>query len=327
MAILGVAKAVYGVDDLDKSTQFFTDYGLGLQEKTAQKTVFELEDGAQVILRKKDDPALPKAWFDGNGVKETIWAVDTLESLDRLVANLQADREVRRDNDGTAHFLADDGMPQGLQVFRKREVVSAADEINTPARAARVNRNRTWRKRAHPKSIAHVVFQVANPQASYKFFKERLGFRLSDTQRKLGCYARADGSHEHHNIFFFNADFLPPPVRKLGFNHTAFACDDIDEMMVGANYLEVEGWATKQPGGFVGLGRHRISSALFYYIPCPAGGHAEYIADQDYLDDSWMPRDWEENFGGSVWMHDVPEHLRKPYSWDVKLHDEDAAPS
>jgi hypothetical protein len=31
MAILGVAKAVYGVDDLDKSTQFFTDYGLGLQ--------------------------------------------------------------------------------------------------------------------------------------------------------------------------------------------------------------------------------------------------------------------------------------------------------
>jgi hypothetical protein len=80
MAILGVAKAVYGVDDLDKSTQFFTDYGLGLQEKTAQKTVFELEDGSQVILRKKDDPALPKAWFDGNGVKETIWAVDTQES-------------------------------------------------------------------------------------------------------------------------------------------------------------------------------------------------------------------------------------------------------
>jgi catechol 2,3-dioxygenase-like lactoylglutathione lyase family enzyme len=325
MAILGVAKAVYGVDDLDKSSQFFIDYGLCLQEKTALKTVFELDDGSQVILRKKDDPTLPKAWFDGNGIKETIWAVDTQESLDRLVAGLQADREVRRDNDGTAHFIADDGMPQGLQVFRKREVVSAADEINTPARAARVNRNRTWRKRAHPKSIAHVVFQVANPQASYKFFKERLGFRLSDTQRKLGCYARADGSHEHHNIFFFNADYLPSHVRKLGFNHTAFSCDDIDEMMVGANYLELKGWATKRPGGFVGLGRHRISSALFYYIPCPAGGHAEYIADQDYLDDSWIPRDWEENFGGSVWIHDVPEHLKKPYSWDVKLHDEDAA--
>jgi catechol 2,3-dioxygenase-like lactoylglutathione lyase family enzyme len=216
-------------------------------------------------------------------------------------------------------------MPQGLTIFRKRDIVSAADEINTPARAARVNRNRTWRKRARPKSIAHVVFQVANPQASYKFFKERLGFRLSDTQRKLGVYSRADGSHEHHNIFFFNADFLPPQVRKLGFNHTAFACDDIDEMMVGANYLERQGWATKRPGGFVGLGRHRISSALFYYIPCPAGGHAEYIADQDYLDDSWMPRDWEENFGGTVWIHDIPEHMKKPYSWDVKLYDEDAA--
>jgi hypothetical protein len=60
-------------------------------------------------------------------------------------------------------------------------------------------------------------------------------------------------------------------------------------------------------------------------LACPAGGHAEYIADQDYLDDSWMPRDWEENFGGSVWIHDIPEHMKKPYSWDVKLYDEDAA--
>jgi len=324
MAIMGVAKAVYGVDDLDTCTRFFTDYGLDLIEKRAEKVIFELEDGAQVILRKKDDPALPKAWFDGNGIKETIWGVDTQDSLERLVEGLKTDREVRRDNDGTAHFIADDGMPQGLMVYRARPIVSAADEINTPAKAARVNRNRTWRKRAHPKSIAHVVFQVAEPWKSYKFFKERLGFRLSDTQRRLGVYSRADGSHEHHNIFFFNADYLPPPVRKLGFNHTAFACDDIDEMMVGANYLERQGWATRRPGGFVGLGRHRISSALFFYIPCPAGGHAEYLADQDYLDDSWMPRDWEENFGGSVWVHDIPEHMKKGYSWDVKYADDEA---
>ena len=148
MAILGVAKAVYGVDDLEKCTRFFTDFGLGLQDKTSERTVFELEDGSQVVLRKKEDPALPKAWFDGNGVKETIWGVDTQEAMDRLIDGLKTDREVRRDNDGTAHFVADDGMPQGLMLFRPRPVVSAADEINTPAKAARVNRNRTWRKRA-----------------------------------------------------------------------------------------------------------------------------------------------------------------------------------
>src|SRR5262249_7031076 len=149
------------------------DYGLGLQEKTAAQSVFELEDGAKVILKKKDDPSLPKAWFDGNGVKETIWAVDTQDSLERLIENLKTEREVRRDSDGTAHFIADDGMPQGLMVHRPRPLVSAADEINTPGKAARVNRNRTWRKRAHPKAIAHVVFQVANPQASFDFFKKR----------------------------------------------------------------------------------------------------------------------------------------------------------
>ncbi len=324
MAILGVAKAVYGVDDLDLCTRFFADYGLRLDESAPDRRVFELEDGSQVILRRKDDPALPKPWFDGNGIKETIWGVDTQESLDRLVDGLKTDREVRRDNDGTAHFLADDGMPQGLTIQHKRPVVSAADEINTPANAARVNRNRTWRKRASPKAIAHVVFQVPDPWKSYTFFRDRLHFRLSDTQRKLGVYSRADGSHEHHSIFFFNLNYLPPHVAKAGFNHTAFSCDDIDEMMVGANYLERKGWATRRPGGFVGLGRHRISSALFYYIPCPAGGHAEYLADQDYLDDSWMPRDWDENFGGSVWVHDVPEHLKAGQVWDVKYFDEGA---
>ena len=41
MAIMGVAKAVYGVDDLDTSTRFFTDYGLDLIEKSAEKTIFD----------------------------------------------------------------------------------------------------------------------------------------------------------------------------------------------------------------------------------------------------------------------------------------------
>jgi len=97
--------------------------------------------------------------------------------------------------------------------------------------------------------------------------------------------------------------------------------DDIDEMMVGANYLERRGWETKREN-FKGLGRHRISSALFYYVPCPAGGHAEYISDADYLDDSWLPRDWDERFGSNVWIHDIPEYLREAPSWDVKYYEE-----
>jgi catechol 2,3-dioxygenase-like lactoylglutathione lyase family enzyme len=321
VAILGVETAVYGIDDVEASTRFFTDYGLRLDRKESDRVVFELADGSKVELRDANDPKLPKTWYAGNGIKETIWGVDTEASLERLVTDLKTDREVRRDNDGTAHFIADDGMPQGLRLFQRREVVGVSDPVNTPSRLARVNQHRTWRKRARPKYIAHVVFQVPDPAASFAFFRDRLSFRLSDSQRGLGMYARADGSHEHHNIFFFNQNYLPPPVRRSGFNHTAFMCDDIDEMMVGANYLERNGWETKR-NGFMGLGRHRISSALFYYVPCPAGGHAEYISDADYLDDSWLPRDWDERFGSNIWIHDIPEYLKQEANWDVKYYEE-----
>jgi hypothetical protein len=321
MPILGVETAVYGVEDRETCKRFFIDYGLALEREDKDRIVFELADGGHVELRAKDDPTLPKPWYGENGIKETIWGIDSAASLERLVGDLQTDREVRRDNDGTAHFIADDGMPQGLRVFTRRAVTSVNEQVNTPAQMNRVNRNRVWRQRARPKYIAHVVFQVEDPWASLGFFRDRLGFRLSDAQRSLGCYARADGSHEHHNIFFFNKNYLPPPVRKVGFNHTAFMCDDIDEMMVGANYLERRNWDTKR-GGFQGLGRHRISSALFYYVPCPAGGHAEYISDADYLDDSWQPRDWDERFGSSIWVHDIPEYLREPAPWDVKYYEE-----
>ncbi len=326
MAILGVETAVYGVDDMEASTRFFVDYGLRVDREARDLAIFELADGSKVELRKNGDPALPAPWYEGPGIKETIWGVDTEAALERLVAGLKTDREVRRDNDGTAHFVADDGMPQGLRVFHRREIVSVSDPVNTPGRANRVNHHRTWRKRARPKFIAHVVFQVADPWASLKFFRERLQFRLSDSQRTLGCYARADGSHEHHNIFFLNRDFLPARARKVGFNHAAFACDDIDEVMVGANYLERRGWATRRTtGGVAGLGRHRVSSAIYYYIPCPAGGHAEYIADADYLDDSWLPRDWDETFGANIWMHDIPEAFKNEPDWDVRYLDDPQA--
>jgi hypothetical protein len=67
----------------------------------------------------------------------------------------------------------------------------------------------------------------------------------------------------------------------------------------------------------LGLGRHRIDSALFYYIPCPAGGEAEYGADADYVDDAWVPRDWHAPlFAYAHYVHNLPPFLMKPPTWD-----------
>src|SRR5690242_17189510 len=111
MSILGVESVIFGVDDLETCTRFWEDFGLTLAHRDADESVLELPVGSKVVVRLRNDPRLPAESFDGVGVKETIWGVDTPENLERLVAGLAVDREVRRDPDGTAHTVADDGQP------------------------------------------------------------------------------------------------------------------------------------------------------------------------------------------------------------------------
>jgi catechol 2,3-dioxygenase-like lactoylglutathione lyase family enzyme len=259
------------------------------------------------------DPVLPRSAVRGPGVHEVIWGVDRAEALEALVAGLSTDREVRRDPDGTAHFQTDIGLAMGLRIFAKRPVASAPDPLNSPGRINRLNTHRKWRKRAFPKLIAHVVYQVPDYETADAFMCGRLNFRLSDWQRGFGKYLRADGSNEHHNLLLLNANAPVPGMDGVTrFHHANFEVEDIDEIMVGANYMTRHGW----PPSHYGLGRHRIDSALFYYLPCPAGGEAEYGADGDAVDDGWVPRDWPSPlFGYAHFVHNLPPFLQQEPPW------------
>jgi hypothetical protein len=84
------------------------------------------------------------------------------------------------------------------------------------------------------------------------------------------------------------------------------------------------GWTASE----IGLGRHRIDSALFYYFPCPAGGEAEYGADADCIDESWVPRRFTVPlFAYSHFTHNIPPWLREPPEWEFSyLRDEELEP-
>ena len=326
MAILGIESVIFGVEDLERCTRFWDDFGLVTVARTADESVFEVASGSKVVVRRKDDRRLPRAYYEGSGVRETIWGVDTPEALEKLVAGLSRDRDVRRDADGTAYFQADDGMPLGLRVWQKRPVVSVPDRVNSPGRIERLNQNRQWRTRARPKTINHVVFFAADYVRSFEFFRDRLGFRYSDHSRGVGVFARADGTNEHHSIFWVNCKLPVAPGNKPGYMHMAFGVDDIDELMLGANIMERRGWQNTSHNSSGGLSRHRISSALYYYVDCPAGGEAEYHADTDYLDDNWVPRSWDFKFGSLLWAHRVPAIFQTDrVSWDVKLDPDGAS--
>lgn len=319
MAILGIETLMYGVDDLDLCTRFWDDFGLVPVSRSKDESVFEVASGSKVVLRLRGDARLPKAFSHSVGVHETIWGVDNQASLDKLVKDLSGDRHLDIDADGTVHFMADDGMPFGLRVWSKRSVVSIADVVNTPGRIQRLNQHRQWRARARPKTINHVVYFVEDYVASLRFLERRLGFRYTDHSRGVGVFARAGGTNEHHTIFLLNCK-LPVAPGKPGFMHAAFGVDDIDELMLGANIMTSKGWDKFSHNSSGGVSRHRISSAIYYYVDCPAGGEAEYHADTDYLDDNWVPRVYDFKFGSLLWAHKVPPVFAgDDIPWDMQL--------
>lgn len=319
MSVLGVESVVFGVTDLAEHVRFWTDFGLPLVEASDEEASFQLASGSRVILYRHGDARLPSPDpFPGDGLKETIWGVDTAENLERLVAGIAADTPVTRDADGTARCTCPDGQPIGLRVWAKRPVTSEASPVNTPGHHPRMNQHRIWRRRAIPKTINHVVFFSNDYVGSFEWYKRKLGFRYTDHSRGSGIFARADGTHEHHSIFWVNAD-LPIAPGHFRFMHIAFGCDDIDEVMLGANIMDLRGWKNASMNSSGGISRHRISSAIYYYCDMPGhAGEAEYHADTDYLDDNWVPRAWDFKFGSLLWSNNAPPIFRgEDIPWDV----------
>jgi catechol-2,3-dioxygenase len=313
MPIGSVESVVYGTDDIDAAVAFYDDFGLTLQSHTATEAVFRLEEGSRVIIRLADDPSLPAPHYDGNGVRETIYGVTTRAELDALAASLAVDRDVRQDEDGTIHFTSDCGIPIGLRVWQRTPVLYSPDPVNAPDNVKRLNQHRRWRVRARPKTINHVVWRVADFEESWAFFRDRLGFTMTDYQIDAGIFARSAGSSQHHLVYLQQFDVLGPPPHHTGFDHVCFGVEDVDELFTGWNRMARRGWVNP----FGGPGRHRIASAMFCYVLAPCGGMAEYGADTDYVDDGWVPRRWERSFGGFMWTSQLLPFLPEEVEWNV----------
>jgi catechol 2,3-dioxygenase-like lactoylglutathione lyase family enzyme len=314
--INGVETVIYGVEDLDACVRYFVDFGLPLIVHNEHEALFELEEGSSVILRPLAQAQVEGQKLQGFGVQQVVWGVPSQKYLNRLVAKLQAVTEVTFDTDGTARFFDCDGIACGLRLYHKREIRGAPDPVNSYSNINRLNVQRKWRLKANPKTIEHVVFQVPDPQASWEWYREHLDFRLSDLQEGFGVFARAAGTNAHHSIYWLRADLpFPGCDGNTRFNHVNFGVEDLDEVMVGANYMERKGWAKS----IWGLGRHRIASSVFLYLPCPAGGDAEYGADSDALDDSWIPRTWNSQFGTMSFMHNLQPWIFDETPWEIKF--------
>jgi Glyoxalase/Bleomycin resistance protein/Dioxygenase superfamily len=195
----------------------------------------------------------------------------------------------------------------GLCIHRRTRLKPLKEPTNTPGRGERRNLQRVWYDRAQPKLIHHAVFGVPDVAAGMRFYVDRLGFRVTDVARGRGIFGRCAGRQEHHNLLLFASD-------RPRFAHLSFGVNSIDELMAGANHMARKGWTSA-----VGLGRHRVSSTLFYSIQTPWGDEVEYSADADSVDDDWQPRLWDPDEANIAWVAALPlnaSECRRSHSCD-----------
>jgi catechol 2,3-dioxygenase-like lactoylglutathione lyase family enzyme len=312
--IVGVKQLVYGVADLDAAMRFYDDFGLAREHGGARGADYRLPDGSAVIVRALGDPRLPeRSMLDpaASGAKEVVWGVDTQAALDALVGGLRGDRPVTRDAQGTYHSHDDSGIPFGLALFERIGPICEPPRENVPGRPVRVDTLRKWFSRAEPLQMQHVGFMVPDVARAARFYVERLGFRITDLLRGRGAFLRAAGRGEHHQLFLVKTAEPQPK-----WHHVSFTVENIDALMTGANIMQRRGWTSD-----VGIGRHRASSTLFYYITNPGGGQSEYSVDTDMLTDAWQPRVWHPLYANFHWVGTLPPMLSEPppdemYVWD-----------
>src|SRR5581483_11247850 len=118
MDITGIDAIRYGTDDLADAHRYLLDLGLKEVEHGSAGSRFVTMDGGEVELRAISDAGLPAAAAGGATIREVVWGVASQAALDRIGAELEKDRRVTRDADGTLHSTDATGFGIGFRLSR-----------------------------------------------------------------------------------------------------------------------------------------------------------------------------------------------------------------
>jgi catechol 2,3-dioxygenase-like lactoylglutathione lyase family enzyme len=284
MNIIGPDSLVFGVDDVAGSTQYLTDYGLQPVGVDAAGGRFEALDGTSIVIRHKDDTALPPPWGTASLLRKTLYGVHDQATLASIAVELGKDRAVRHLPDESIESLDDMGFVIGFQVTVRRPLHMPAEAINAPgapagrpANVVAVDENAV----IVPRTLSHVVYFVPDAAKAEAFYVERLGFRCTDRFIGAGPFLRPAGNQEHHSLFM-----IQTPSFMKGCEHFTFHLAGPTELMQAGTRFVNKGYQS-----FWGPGRHRFGSNWFWYFNSPLSCHVEYDADMDLHDESWVARE------------------------------------
>lgn len=209
---------------------------------------------------------------------------DTVADLERLAAHENVVLEDIAEPGGGKIVKLKDPDGYGVEVVSGQSRGAAKLPFAEPPRntAATHSRIRTTVRLesapAHVRRIGHAVLKVSDFRVSEKWYKDRFGFLTSDEVEAakdvpLGAFMRCDRGDrlaDHHTLFLAQ---LPG---KLGLLHAAFEVANVDDLMLGHQYLKAK---KRQPAW--GVGRHIMGSQIFDYWNDPFGNELEHWTDGD----------------------------------------------
>ena len=217
------------------------------------------------------------------------WAVTDAAALDALAARLDAhDVQVRR----APRALADERHVADLVVFQdpagnRLEVFHGPAIAGDPLRPGRpISGFRTG-----PLGMGHAVLNVKDPGPLLSFYRDLLGFRVSDyalTPYKL-YFFHING--RHHSFAMVGSG-------KQDLHHFMVEVCSLDDVGQGYDLAQLEEGRVAYT-----LGRHTNDYMTSFYSHSPSGFFVEYGWGGRVIDPGiWQPHETRE--GPSLWGHE-----------------------
>jgi 2,3-dihydroxybiphenyl 1,2-dioxygenase len=254
--------------------------GFQLVDKTGGSVAFRMDDRRQRVIVDADG---------GQGVKFFGWEVEDAGALDKLAASIEgagievahASRALADERRVSDLIVLSDPLGSRVEIFHGPEVTS------DPFKPGRnISGFRTG-----PLGLGHIVMTVDRIDEVVDFYRQILGFRLSDyydhpfPARFLHVNAR------HHSLAFIQTG-------KTATHHLNVELYSFDDVGQGLDLaLAEEGRLA------VTLGRHAGDYMTSFYTHTPSGFMVEYGWGGKAID----PQTWqatERTIGPSLWGHE-----------------------
>lgn len=143
--------------------------------------------------------------------------------------------------------------------------------------------------------VGHVHLKVSDLERSIAFYRDVLGFELTQRMGDSAAFLSAGGYHHHVGLNTWESrDGEPPPRRATGLYHAAFLYPSRAALANALRRLRAAGVSLD------GASDHGVSEAL--YLRDPDGNGLELYRDR--------PRDeWPRDADGGLAMFTRPLHL------------------